>query len=479
MAILSPYKVGSYRRLCDICGRPRQIEDIRFADNVAICSIHPQYRTAQQLNRINALVRPPRILPVPQPKPFAPVDTWTAEEGQIFNFVTATAPYDVVDVTTNAGAIVGGRSYQSYGWAIVYLTALLAENKRPAAWLTAARTKAIALGVEVMTFQNAVTTNSSVSGGFRRNNLNISDPSAYFAADNALLCAALCRLYTVTGNPTFLGGARGAGHFLVNLQATNLWVAGGGGAYIGALPEKRQGSSISNDYYPSGLLGLWAFTLLQGALGDVTIGATTNAGGSFSSPPGKLISEAIAGLRLFWDPVTTITGEYYSGGAWINTSPPSNEWATALFALSEVDGVSAQVATLWDYLMTYTSAASVAGTYDPTLALSTTFDTTTLKNDSGFYDWGAAGLMAKICTSRNRAAIRRAKDVLAEPRARYDEPHRPRGSETLYLGPLGYSTLEFDPVTSGTTTRQRSVIRASKAGLLYRQLPQGYIGRGH
>lgn len=478
MAILSPYKVGSYRRLCDICGRPRQIEDIRFSDNVAICSIHPQYRTAQQLNRINALVRPPRILPVPQPKPFAPVDTWTAEEGQIFNFVTATAPYDVVDVTTNAGAIVGGRSYQSYGWAIVYLTGLLAENKRPAAWLTAARTKAIALGVEVMTFQNAVTTNSSVSGGFRRNALNVSDPNAYYSADNALLCAALCRLYTATGDPRFLGGARGAAHFLVNLQATNLWIVGGR-PYVGALPEKRQGTSITADYYPTGLLGLWAFSLLQGLLGDVTIGQATTALGSFSAAPAKLISEAIAGIRLFWDAVTSIAGEYYSAGAWVNTSPPSNEWATALFALAEVDGISTQVATFWDYLMTYASAASIAGTYDPSLALATAFDTTTLKNDSGFYDWGAAGLMAKICTSRNRAAIRRAKDVLAEPRARYDEPHRPRGSETLFLGPLGYSTLAFAPVTSGTTTRQQSAVRASKTGLLYRQLPQGFIGRGH
>jgi hypothetical protein len=478
VSILRPYKVNSYRRICDICARPRQIEDIRFAVGVAICTLHPQFRTAQQLNRINARVRPTRILPVPQPKPFAPVDTWTAEESQILNFVTATAPYDTVTVTSNAGAIVGARSYQAYGWAIVYLTSLLAENKRPAAWLTAVRAKAIALGAEVMTFQNAVTTNSSVSGGFRRNALNVGDPNAYYSADNALLCAALCRLYAATGNPSFLGGARGAAHFLANLHATNLWVTGSQ-PYLGAFPEKRQGTAITADYYPTGLLGLWALTLLQALLGDVTIGQTTTALGSFSSPPAKPISEILAALRAFWGPVTTITGEFFSGGIWINTSPPSDEWATALFALAEVDGISAQVATLWDYLMTFTSAPNIAGTYDPSLALTTVFDTVALRNDSGFYDWGAAGLMAKTCASRNRAAVKRVKDVLAEPRARYVEPHAPRGSELLYLGPLGYSTLAFAPVTSGTTTRQQSVVRASKAGLIYRQQPQGWIGQGH
>lgn len=474
MAILTPYKVNSYRRLCDICGRPRQIEEIRFSEGVAICSLHPGFRTAAQLNRINARTRPIRILPVPQPKPLAPIDTWTAEESQIFNFVLQTAPFDTVDVTASAGAVTGLKSYESYGWALVYLTAILTENKRPLAWLNAARTKAIALGNELLTLQNPTTIVSSISGGFNRQKL-IGGGSAHYALDNAIACAALCRLYTATGDPLFLGGARNAAHFLATLHAVNWW--SGSNVYYGALPQARVGAAIVTNYYPSGLLGLWALSLVQGLLGDITVGQANALGGVV---PARPISEIIAAIRAFWLPFTTIPGEYFAAGiSWFNVRPPSDGWATALFSLSEVDGVSGQVSALWDHLMSYTSGPGIPEPYDPSLALATVLNASTVKNDSSFYDWGTAGLLAKITAARNRAAVKRVKDVLAEPRARYATPHSPAGAETLYLGPLGISTLAFAPVTSGTSTRVQSVVRAAKAGLIYRQQPQGFTGRGH
>lgn len=487
MAILTPYKVNSYRRICDICGRPRQIEDIRFSENVAICKLHPEFRTAQQLNKINARVRAPRLLPVPQPKPFAPVDTWTAEEAQVFNFVTATAPFETVNVTSNAGTITGAQSIQAAGWAAIYLAALIEENKRPAAWIARARTAAATCGDYLISIQfsySDLTFGGSVHQG-----------NAYLAQDNAVACAAFCRLYQTLGTAKYLAAARRVGDFLVNLQATNLWTAPSvSPRYLGALPEQYNfgAGEFSTLYHSRDVLGLWSLSLLKGLTGDVTVGCTTTDSGVFSSPPAKLLSQAIADIRSFWATgVAGVTGlsattpfnRYNTAGGWENsglfgTVLDSNQWPLALFALAEVDGVSDQVAVLWDYLMSYTTSATLGGgDYDPKLAMATGVDTSTKTNSTTFYDWAASGLMARIESSRDRASLKRAKDAIGVPRARFAEA-TPRSGDYLYLGPLGRSRLDFLPYTS-TTQRLQSVIRASQAGLLYRQQPQGFLGRGH
>lgn len=481
MAILQPYKVNSYRRLCDICGRPRQIEDIRFSDNVAICSIHPQFRTAQQLNRINARERPIRILPVPQPKPFAPVDTWTAEEAQVFKFITATAPFETVDVTTNAGAITGAKSIQAAGWAAIYLAALIEENTRPAAWLTLARTVAAACGDYLISIQVAYT-NLTFGGSVHQGN-------TYLTQDNAVACAAFCRLYQSLGTAKYLAAARRVGDFLVNVQATHLWTAPiVPPPYLGALPELFDfgASDFSTLRLSRDVLGLWALSLLKGLVGDVVAGCTSTDGGVFSAAPAKLLSQSIADMRSFWTTgvggvtglsATTPFDRYDTVAGWAGTTLRSDQWPLALFALAEVDGVSAQVATLWDYLMSYGSNTALTGTYDPKLAMALTVTTATKVNASDLYDWAASGLMARIQSSRDRASLKRAKDAVGVPRARFADATSGSG-DYLYLGPLGRSTLTFLPY-SGATGRVQHVTRAAQVGLLYRQQPQGFTGRGH
>lgn len=486
MSILRSYKVNSYRRICDICGRPRQIEDIRFADGVAICTIHPEFRTAQQLNRINARARPTRVLPVPNPKPLSPVDTWTVEEAQIFNFVCATSPFETVDVTSNAGAITGGRSYQAAGWAIVYLAALIEENKRPANWYALALKVAVAAG-DYLVSQQEPAANDAFVGALKSTTTN----QPYFTIDTSVACAALCRLYQITGAARYLAAAKSAAGALINFQATQLWTAPGvAPTYIGALPSgfNRSAGEFFVDYKARDLLGLWALSLLQGIVGDIVVGSTTTGFGVFSAPPAKLLSTAISDMRGFWaSGVSGVTGlsavtpfsTYTQASGWSGTVLTSDDWPVAIFALAETDGVTTQVSDLWDYLVSFGSSTSFSGTYDPTLTVATSVDTGTKKNASGFYDWAAAGLMAKTTATRSRTSIKAAKDATSVPRARFSE-NTPRSGDTLYLGPLGLSTLRYEPITSSPPlSRKRSVARASQVGLLYRQLPQGFTGRGH
>lgn len=483
MALLRPYKVASYRRICDVCGRPRQIEDIRFADNVAICSIHPTYRTAQQLNQINARVRPPRILPVPQPKPFAPVDTWTAEESQIFNFVCRVAPYDIENVTVGNGVITGAKSLPALTWALVYLTGVLVENKRPAAWQAAARSRAIALASTLIAAQTPYSDLSAFVGGFAPAALNSSAPSIYKAADTGLGIVGLARLYQATGDETYLRAAKLAAGFLITLQASDLASFDTQHAY--GPPET--GYDVDNGeyvtaYVPGDLVCYWGLSVLKEITGDITIGPTSAGVASFSRNPSRLISESMAQMRAFWAngalgingfSAATPRAQFVStvSPGWSGTTITTSDWAAGLCALAEVEGVTTQVSDLWTFLRSLTSTS-----LDTTLAPPTQFSgsaATTTK-----YDWASAGLLSPITTSLDRAKVKTIKDTISVPQPRNSGTHSTSGGY-LYLGPLGLSGSALQPVTSGSSTRERSVVRASQVGQLYREQPQGFTGRGH
>lgn len=482
MAILRPYKVNSYRRICDVCGRPRQIEDIRFADNVAICKIHPDYRTAQQLNAINARVRPIRLLPVPQPKPFAPIDTYTAEEAEIFNFVCRVAPAELEDVTVGNGTVRGGPTLPALTWALVYLTGLLIENKRPAAWMSAARTRALTLASTLLSAQVPYTDASPFVGAFNPVVLSPFAARTFTAADAGLGLLALVRLYTITGNETYIRAAKLTAGFIVTLQASDLLVAG---------PETAWGPPQNgwddNDgeylgiYRPGDLVCYLALNALKAAIGDVVIGPAFTAG--FSGNPSRLISISMSQMRAFWqDGAVGIVG--FSGATprvffigspaqWITGTIVTSDWAAGLWSLAEVEGASDQVVDVWTHLRSLTNTVGM----DATLAPPSSFQDSAAVAGSR-YDWASAGLMASTTTLKDRAALKAQKDTIAVPRPRFTEA-TPRSGDYLYLGPLGLSGASFQPVTSGTATRQRSVVRASQVSLMYREQPQGFTGQGH
>lgn len=482
MAILRPYKVNSYRRICDICGRPRQIEDIRFADGTAICVLHPEFRTALQLNKINARVRPARILPVPQPKPLAPIDTWTAEEAQIFNFVARTAPYETVNVKTNAGAIIGPPTLPALTWALAYLAGLVIENKRPAAWLTLARTLVATLANRLISAQIPFSDGSAFVGGF---NPSFLDPTALqrpSAIDAGVGIAGLCRAYQVTSDEKYLRAAKLAAGFVITLQSSNLALFDNPPAYgpPASAYDLDNGDYIAT-YAPGGLVCLWGLSLLKAIAGDVTIGPTPAGLTGFSSDPSRLISVSMAQMASFWaDGVRGVNGfssatpfSFFDAptGAWSGTTITTSDWAAGIFSLAEVYGITDQTSALWTFLRTLTG-----GGIDSTLAPPVTFSGSAVVQRS--YDWASAGLLAVVTTSKARTNVKTIKDTLSVPRQRYNES-TPRSGETLYLGPLGISGPNFEPITDAASARNQSVTRACQTSLVYRESPQGFTGRGH
>jgi hypothetical protein len=490
MAILKPYKVASYRRLCDICGRPRQIEDIRFSENVAICSIHPEFRTAQVLNKINARVRPTKILPVPRPKPLNPVDTWTAEESQIFNFVTKTAPFESATVKTYAPGIVGTHTLPALTWSLAYLTGLLLENRRPATWLTYARKRAIALGEELLVAQVPESNGYPYATGAFLPNRQPNGVSSFLctATDAGVGIAGLCRLYTITRDERYLRAAKAAAGFVVMLQAYDLAVDF---LYVAYGPPVRTYDPDENEtdgvYFPGDLVCLWGLSLLKAITGDIVIGPPASSLVKFSSNPSRLISVSIEQMRAFWaNGAVGLNGfsaatpfEHFSPkfavspipSEWRGTLITTSDWAAGIYALAEVYGVTDQVADLWTFL-----SGLRGGGLDTTLAPPTQFTGNTAVGNS--YDWASAGLLARATSAKSAPALKNIKDTLSVPRQRYYE-RTPRSGETLYLGPLGISGPLFQPITDGATARIQSVTRASQVAQIYRQQPQGFTGRGH
>lgn len=541
MSTLSPYKVNSYRRICDICGRPRQIEHIRFSEGIAICDVHKEFRTAQQLNKINSRVRVPKVLPVPHPKAFTPQDTYQAAESQIFNWLTnfaatSVGAFESSDVTTNAGRPLLTRPIQGSSLTVLYLGAIIRENRRPAAWITRAKARM------------AVELNNTNGGQFKEQFID-SITYGLFTGTDGLQCesAGLAGLaflegYELLGTESYLHSAKRCAHALRDLQAGHLLLtypstsdsAGSNRKYWGAWSNSMSSGQFDHKYYPSSLVCLQFLTRLLAVAGDGLYGLTGTGGGLYTSSPSYLLSRSIEDGRAFWtdgalDVVsgTTLTGlstttpreffnsypavkqgglltgtgswEYQDADAATGTLITASNWCRAINALYALDGLSTRVASLYDYLMSFESNSAFehaegtglaviqrgqTGEYDPAIAPATLLKVrtgsplaATAVNGSAFYDWASAGLLAPIHSVRDRVAFNTAKDELSLPRQRYAEG-TPRDGETLYLGPLGLSGLSFQPWTT-STARVQSATRMAQVGMMYRYGAQAFTGQGH
>lgn len=101
------------------------------------------------LERIKERAREP-IYPPPKIRrgivPIPVIEAYKRSEMNVFNAIcadrgTGWAPYAYVDVTNGDGATIGAQSARAAAWAGLYLYELIAENRRPPAWLSRARTK--------------------------------------------------------------------------------------------------------------------------------------------------------------------------------------------------------------------------------------------------------------------------------------------------------------------------------------------------
>lgn len=429
----STFVPGTFLRTCDLCGIRYRANDLRKgADGFWRCLKYCIEVPAITRDRISAQSQKRREAPPPpHGLPFDTADTY-AEEASVIDFLAGSfgsgitggaAPNTSWQVNSGRPAFAtNGFAYApflptnaswrftSYGETARYLYNLIIEGKRPAGWISQAKTKLRALADAILSSQTGSPTflqSSSWFWGF----INVSQDRNFTAAQ-AHMGLALLYAYLALGDGKYLSGAYGVASYLRNAQAcgshaiSNFTSSDAGGTvrlYTGGVIDLFY-PSVSNlhvfDASQFVVLELWK--LLYATSGDQAIGATGNGGGVFTSAPSQLLSQSIADLRAFiavgafdvfsgttltgWSATTpretfnaypTGTGswEYSDGNASAGTSITGAGIAMALRALFNYEGYSSQVSTIWTWLMGFASNpafVSAAGTLAIDYACATT-----------------------------------------------------------------------------------------------------------
>jgi hypothetical protein len=310
--------------------------------------------------------------------------------------------------------------------------------------------------------------------------------AAHYAQDslflvNSLLCLRFLALYkTVLGDET-IGSPSTATVTGPNGAGAVAWVTGSRAALVSVCMAEAR--AFWETAQPDAVLG----TSIKG------LSTATPAEGFNSYPAAKNNLPAGTGSWI-WGAnqsatATTITGQ---------------GWALALSSLYEVDGASSFVVAAFDWLMGFASnpatelpattanrmvsgyddavlLAGTKGTFDPKTALTTTLTvrdatlafTATPQNASSVYDLSSVGLLAPLYTARQASSFKALKDALDQPRRQSMQNGR-----TLWLGQLGECGLSYQVFNNGAFIFQ-FVARAAMVGLVYRQQPGAFLGKGH
>ncbi len=296
--------------------------------------------------------------------------------------------------------------------------------------------------------------------------------------------------------------------------------------------------SMKHQFFPWSLLALEFYDAFRSAIGDEVIGSSDTAT-TFALSRETTISAAIDEAKAFWEtpamdalaglPVQGFSSAtprefFYSwpvsgggNGSWnftdgtsaVGTTITGWNYAAGLRGLRAVDGDSSFVTGLFDWLMTFTSNtltelpatppgrsrgysdrtlyATGKGTADPTAAMleklqvraTGTLATTKINATTGGYDLGAGGLIAGLFAARQAAGFKALKDNFNTPRDKARD-----GLEDgihLYLPVLGKCGLSFQPQPNpaADATIRTDVYAAAQAGLVYRETPVAFNGRGH
>lgn len=371
----------------------------------------------------------------------------------------------------------------------------------------------------------------------------------YQVLPSAAAGIALLRAYQVFGDAIYASAARACAWFVRNLQCGDLLPTKPASSDAAGLVAKHWGAwsgrmvfgtdntySHDNIYRVGSLLCLRFMALYLEVLGDETIGSptinTTDPLAGVQTWRGSraaLVSTSIAEARAFWftaqrdatlgqsllgfssetptdgfNSYPAVKGGAVFGagvGSWIwgtstlDTSITGRDWALGISSMYAVDGASAFVTGVFDWLMTATSNAAfelpatyddalvlrgTRGTYSPKTALASAITVRTSglnfitpTNASSSYKLGATGLLAELYSARQQAAFKETKDALDQPRRLSTQSGR-----TLYLAPLGVCGLSFQPSGSVFATRDIGIADAAQTGLVYRQAPQAFLGRG-
>lgn len=495
MGTTTGYVPYDYRRVCDMCGNLYNRSQLFRKGPYWYCKDHAQERTSEQLDRANARARPFRILPVPNAKPddiLAP-DVFEAEESAVYALIDlargAGARYALVASGSPAASPNANDVIPVNAWACNYYYGRLIEtfprghkNVWTAQLTARMRTAAdVLLALQTTTGTRAT---SSYYGGF------LATGAASYSTENSMTAGLACLYaYRTLGDLKYLYAARAAASFLRNCQAigsngvnfTSSDAAGAARLYTGGITNcvyNALGFFSDHRFFPSSLLALRFWNELKLTDGDQSLGATAAIASEFTTAPSALLSKAMADLRTFWqsgtyDAITlaTTTGlssttpaesfnaypaakshftlpgtgawEYQDAGSGVGSTVTALSFAKAISSLYAVDGLTAQVQAIDDWLQTFTSNSDYAtpgatsaagvqhlttGTYSAAIAppqLLLVRDPTTraalAKNGNSLYDWGAFGLMSPLWASRHAPAFKIARNQACRTRRRLSD----------------------------------------------------------
>jgi hypothetical protein len=475
--------------------------------------------TAQQTARHGRRRRPFQIKPRKNARITGEVPLYQNEEAELFNLVLKYST--ATQVIGPTGAAAAASAVPSPVWAEcgLYLRELLLEDKRPLSWMTKALAQLKVLGGLLLFYQNKNATDTLGHGGILSGDGN---PAFPFVAGPAGL--VFLALYQFTGEQRYLDGADRVAWFLRQTQKTDLLAFGptvdsnGNRVSFGGWPAVINGSGVvSPCFYTAHAFYLWFLARYRDVRGAGYSLGTTTATGDWASPPVGTVQQCIDEAVAFY-----VDGQrpYSSTSAGVcaplSTSPqyvyqPANaqaftlataggyygvngcDMAFALRGLYELEGYTARVATIFEWLMGFTSnsafeltdgahfttplsvlRAGAKGTYDPTIAMAdflalgtSQAATPTLQtNGTSFYSAPATALLGPLYNASGRL-LRTWKDALCEGRALTSDQRDVRS-------PRPYESLGLSYQLAVTSTEDLSMAVIARNALIYRAQPGAF-----
>lgn len=383
------YRKGDYRRACNICGSLEWFSTMKYiGQNRWACDVDAPGLTEVQIARHNAKVKPLTVKPRKHPFPATQVGEYHNQEALIFQLVLGNGLIRTNVSPTGAGA--AAVSGQRLGACAVYLSDIINEGERPTSWIVRATAGLRAFADAILAQQYgsatgpspAEATSSVLYGG-------ILDTASSFTVIGQSYCGiALLRAYALFGDGKYLDGANAAVAFLRTLQR---WDAvsvalSPVSLYVGGfLDSVTTTKAPTARFSTSGCFALWFLAELKAAVGGAATFGVAGAGGDFLAGTATSLDTMMADARAFyaggrlsgWSiapssgtfgplaPLSATTPrEYYDPTAGLfqirtlSTFPEAVTgigFAFALRGLFEYEGYSATVASVYEWLMSFSS----------------------------------------------------------------------------------------------------------------------------
>jgi len=520
------YVEQNYIRACDVCSRRALYpSEVRIRDGFAECNLHWKFRTTSALDRHYASIRPFKLPPTKYKKGSASTPSYEFEEGEVLDLLCRAAPEE----TVNSDGVVTSETDHTLapvtaGWVGVYLYNLIVEDRRPAAWITRAKSKLKELADYLVSQQAKVAafTGTAYYGGFNCTTAGPDRPdSAVFGAESTYMGGLACLYaYRVHGTSSYLQAARDAATNLRLMQCPDKLAthyvkdAGGNRWHSGAWTSAYFDSGTVPQPFTFEVLdiaGLWFLKELKTTDGERTYGFTGYGGlADFNSDTAAPLSTMISEADAFWtNGVGGTVGfsastpyNYYQHAingvagtaSWQRYGSGENiilgsQYAVALWALNNYEGYSTRVAAIHSWLRSATSNSTYAtpatysaqqladdntGTYDPKFAIANHVDVNGPKNTAlsvsspSTYSLGTIGLLSAIQSSVSQSDFKAAKEAVHVVRRRTEDKTQVGARyDKLYLMSrcgLTYQTQDW--------ANSASVKGIAQLALLYRQNPR-------